>query len=142
MLVFGASWGIFPGAMSAPDWVRDCLGDALCFSRPANLIREPAKAIDSLTAHYRNETLELSLDLGLYSNSSSELMTTRREAMTIDGRPAYMLRQGKSIALVVPAVHEGQSMKVKLSMLLRFQEQPQPELARHIFQSIEFKPPR
>jgi len=142
LLVFGMNSGAALAAAGQPGWVRECPGEAFCFSRPATLVLQPAQVIDSLAARYRDASLDLSFDFGLYSSSFSDLAHPLPEAISIDGRPAHMLSSGKDIALVVPTVHEGQRMKVKFSMLLRFQDRAQPELARRIFHSVEFKPPR
>ena len=128
-------------AATPADWLRECPGNAFCFSRPATLASQPGQAIDSLVGRYRNDRLSLSFDLGRYGTSLEHLSQPTQEAMSIDGRSATVYRSGSDLLLVIPKVHDIGRATVKFSMSLRFEGKAEAELARQIFQSIEFKPP-
>lgn len=129
-------------AAPAAEWVRACPADAFCFSRPASLLRQPTQAIDSLTESYRSDSLSLVFDMGRYATSVDHLAGAAREAVQVDGRPGQMLIAEQEVVLLVPLVHQRGPIAVKFSMTLRFKDKAAPDLARRIFQSIEFKPPR
>lgn len=123
-------------------WVRECPGEAFCFSRPANLVVQPGQVIDSLAASYRSDALTLTFDMGRYGTSVDHLVKPTEEAATIDGRPAQVLTTEREIVLVVPKVHERGGVAVKFSMTLRFQGSASRQVAQQVFQSIAFKPQR
>lgn len=123
-------------------WVRECPGDAFCFSRPATLAAEPVQAIDSLVAQYRSDALTLSFDMGRYATSVAHLSKAIEEPATIDGRPARVLIADREIVLIVPKVHESGGFTVQLTVVLRFKGDASRALAQRIFQSIEFKAKR
>lgn len=129
-------------AAPATGWIRECPGEAFCFSRPATLMVQPAQTIDSLVATYRSDKLTLVFDMGRYGTSVDHLVNPTQERLIIDGRPAQMLATDREIVLIVPKVHERGGIAVKFSMTLRFQGGASRPLAQQVFQSIEFRPPR
>ena len=135
-----------PADATPTGWLRECPGEAFCFSRPATLVLQPGQAIDSLTARYRGEGVTLVFDMGRYGTSVAHLVKPSQEAALIDGRPAQVLASEQEIVLIVPKVHERGGSTVKFSMTLRFEGKPDGKASREtalrIFQSIEFKPPR
>ena len=129
-------------AATPAGWVRECPGEAFCFSRPATLVLQPGQAIDSLAARYRSDGLTLSFDLGRYGTSVAHLVKPTSEATTVDGRAAQVLTTDQEIVLVVPKVHDRGTFTVTFNMTLRSEGKASRETAQRIFQSIEFKPPR
>ena len=129
-------------ASTPAGWVRECPGEAFCFSRPASLVLQPTQAIDSLSARYQGDGLRLVFDMGLYGISVDHLVSPAKESLTIDGRPAQMLFGAHEIALLVPKVHERGGRAVKFSMTLSSDGNMSRQLAQSIFQSVEFKPQR
>lgn len=129
-------------AAPADNWVRECPGDAFCFTRPAALVAQPGQVIDSLAALYRGSAMTLTFDLGRYGTSLDHLISPSKEDVIIDGRPAQLILTEQEIVLVVPKVHVIGKVVVKFNMALKFEGKGSRELALRIFQSIEFKPPR
>ena len=123
-------------------WVRECPGNAFCFSRPASLVAEPVQAIDSLVGSYRSDVLTLTFDMGQYASSVAHLSNAAQEPVTIDGKPARVLIAEREIVLVVPKVRESGRVTVQFTMVLHFKGDASRALAQRIFQSIEFRPPR
>lgn len=130
------------GSEPAVGWVRECPGNAFCFTRPATLVVQPTQVIDSLAATYRGGGISLTFDLARFDTSVDHLVKPARQGLMIDGRPADLLTSEREIVLVVPKVHDGVLGTIKLNMALKFEGKASRELALRIFQSIEFKPPR
>ena len=130
------------GSAPAVGWVRECPGNAFCFTRPATLVAQPGQVIDSLAATYRGAGYSLTFDLGRYGTSVTHLANPGRQELMIDGRPAYLLTSPREIVLLVPKVHDSALGAIKFNMTLKSEDQASRELALQIFQSIEFKPPR
>ena len=129
-------------AAPSSNWVRDCPGDAFCFTRPGTLVAQPGQIIDSLAARYRDSAMTLTFDLGRYGTSVDHLISPTKEDVTIDGRPAQLLLTERELVLVVPRVHVIGKVVVRFNMALKFEGKASRELALRIFQSIQFKPPR
>lgn len=130
------------GSEPAVGWVRECPGNAFCFSRPATLVVQATQVIDSLAATYRGGGISLSFDLGRFGTSVDHLVKPARQGLMVDGRPADWLTSEREIVLVVPKVHDGALGTIKFNMALTFEGKASRELALRIFQSIEFKPLR
>ncbi len=129
-------------AATSDGWVRECPGDAFCFSRPTTLAAQPVQAIDSLVGQYRGGGVTLTFDLGRYGTSVAHLAQAAQEALTIDGKPGRMLVAEHEIVLLVPKVRESGPFTIQFAMVLKFEGASARPLAQRIFQSIEFKPPR
>lgn len=123
-------------------WTRECPGDAFCFKRPASLVSQPVQIIDSLAALYRSDVLTLRFDMGQYGTSVDHLVNPVEEAATVDSRPARVLFTAREVVLLIPQVHGSGRAKVQFAMQLESERGVDRALARKIFQSIEFKPPR
>ncbi len=123
-------------------WVRDCPSDAFCFSRPPGLVAQPVQAIDSVTGIYRGGGMTLRFDMGANAADGKDLVQAAAQDITVDGKPAQVLTAGPELMLVVPRVHESGRFKVRFAMSLQFEGAAQPALARRIFDTIQFKPPR
>ena len=129
------------GPALASGWVRECPGNAFCFSRPANLVSHRVQGIDSLVGVYGSDALTLRFDMGTYGQSLDYLVKAVEQVATVNGRPAKLLLTEHDVALLVPRVHDS-GPATRFTMVLSFKQAASRELARQIFQSIEFKPPR
>ena len=130
------------GGILPPGWVRECPGNAFCFSRPAALVSHRVQGIDSLVGVYSSDAITLRFDMGAYGQAMDHLVKPVEQATTVGGRPGKLLLTDHEAALVVPKVHEGGRSVTQFTMSLSFKQAASRELAQQIFQSIEFKPPR
>lgn len=129
-------------AATADGWVRECPGDAFCFSRPPGLQKQPGQPIDTLTADYRGGGLSLTFDLGRQGTSVDHLVQPRVEVVTVNERAGRVLSSDKEVVLLVPKVHTSGPFTIQFSMTLKSDTAVPRDTAQRIFQSIEFKPPR
>jgi hypothetical protein len=117
--------------------------DAVSFSvlMPESMIEVEVRPIDSYVREFKDGSLELNFDWGLYSDPLEYENSTRSEWTEIDGRRARRVEwtqdEGRQC---LSAVHFPEpAPDVKLTLYLIAATPVDRELADRIFQSIRFK---
>jgi len=127
------------------NWVQLCSEKNICFLHPAALKVVPVKAVDSIVGQLRSDDVNLIYELGWYTPSYSRLAARSIvEKTIIDGLAADILIAENIVVLRIPKINPSSEfgMNSRFAMKLEFTGDVSIEMAREIFNSITFYPPR
>lgn len=137
-----------PGAPDAPashetplvpdGWQLIKAGDGFTFKAPPDLVQQQVQGIDSFVGEYVSPGMVLSFDFGWYSDPMDRQGYERSDT-TIDGRAAYIARNGDEMGVHFPTVDKSSKSetKVKLTMYVKLNG-ADPKAVETIFHTIDF----
>jgi hypothetical protein len=136
----------------AADWVPVDASGQFSFWLPPDMQDQKAKGIDSLVLKFKSEALELSLDLGMFSDPLDKDWgsTTTVSAVTVGGKKAKLVvcddPNAKPTGTFWLGIHfpkltdEVNSRYPKLTVVIRCKDAKGLQVAKDIIQTITFPP--
>jgi len=129
------------GNIPDKDWKTIRIGQAFSFRAPPQLNEKPTQGKDSLAGMYSSPDLDLTFDLGWYSDplSHENLANFTTKQVTIDGIRARIVTFGKNVGIHFPRIDETSNPPTKLTMTITQKSSAAREVALKIFNSIRFQ---
>jgi hypothetical protein len=124
------------------EWVLIKAGTEFTFWAPSDFKQKRFGGVDSFVGEYESPTMKISFDYGWYSNPM-DTSEYQREALTLDGRAAFLARSEKGVGVYVPNAAETKGMPKSTDKLYFFVtcDKATTDQATLLLKSIQFTAP-
>ena len=121
------------------DWKLFQASTNFSFWGPPDLKEENVRGIDSYVGQFVSPKMTLTFDYGMYSNPLND-PKYKREATTVDGKDAFLVRWDGGVGLYVPRVTADGTIRLQMSIAC---DKETAEQGLLLLKSIKFAvPPR